>query len=249
MRALRPACALSAILIGVAPLGADEPAAIIDKALAAHGGADKVAAFKAAVWTCKGSIALLVAPAPCTVEWAVEFPSRKKEIVELDIKGVKSAFTRALDGEKGWLNLGIQPADMEPDDLAEAKEQLYATWVQMLVTVRDPALKLSALPEAKVRDRPAVGVRVACRDRRDIDLYFDKQTHLRVRSVTKVKDDVTGVEVEQETLYSDEKDFAGVKHPTRLIIRRAGKVFLDVQVVGFKALDKLAPAVFAKPQN
>jgi hypothetical protein len=247
MRAAATAILLSAIASWAR---ADDAAkAILDKALAAHGGADKVTKFKAGVWTAKGSISLLVAPAPCTVEWSVEFPFRKKEIVELDFKGLKSAFIRAVDGDKGWLHLGIQPADMEGNDLSEAKEQVYATWVQLLVSVHEPGMKLSTLPETKVHDRPAVGVRVSSEGHRDVDLYFDKQTGLRVRSVTKVKDDLTGVEVEQDTLYSDEKEFGGVKHPTKLVIRRAGKVFLDIKVIDFKTMDKLDAKVFARPQG
>jgi len=57
-------------------------------------------------------------------------------------------------------------------------------WVAMLAPLKDKAYTLAPIGEVKVEDRPALGLRVSRKGNRDINLYFDKKTYLRVKTNT-----------------------------------------------------------------
>ena len=77
-------------------------------------------------------------------------------------------------------------------------------------------------------------------------MYFDKKTGLPVRQVAKVIG-WEGEEYTQDVTFSDYKEFAGVKHFTRLRVRQAGEDLMDFQIQELNLLEKLDPQPFAKP--
>jgi hypothetical protein len=105
--------------------------------------------------------------------------------------------------------------------------------------------KLELIGEAKVSDKPAVGVRVSAKGHKDISLFFDKESGLLVKTQKRTKE--AGVEVDEENFYSDFKEIDGVKLPMTLKILHDGKKFLDAKVTEAKLLEKLDDDVFAKP--
>jgi hypothetical protein len=167
--------------------------------------------------------------------------------MELTAKDQKVAFINVVNADKGWNRTGNVTMEMDSDAMAAAKERIYVTRVAMLEPLRDKEFTLTLLPETKISDKPAVGVRVSRKGRRDIDLFFDKDTGLRTASRYKVIDDLSGLEADEENLYADYKEFDGVKHPMKLTIKRNGKTFLETQVTDFKPADKLDDMLFAEP--
>lgn len=248
-----PVCrpmAVAAILVwltsAVRAEDSDAARAVIEKAIRAHGG-EKVGAFKAGTWKAKGNVYILGLANPYTVEWSLQLPDRMRVEMQLVAKDQKVAFINVVNGGKGWNRTGNVTAEMEKDALAAAQERIYVSRVAMLEPLRDKAYSLSALPETKIGGTPAVGVRVSHKGRRDIDLFFDKDSGLRIASRYKVTDDLSGDEADEENLYADYKEFDGVKHPMKLTIKRNGKTFLETQVTDFKPADKLDDMLFAEP--
>ena len=71
--------------------------------------------------------------------------------------------------------------------------------------------KLELLGEMKVGDKPALGVRVEVKGYRGVSLFFDKETHLLVKSESRGKDVIGGgEEFTNEKLYSDYKKIGEV---------------------------------------
>ena len=90
-------------------------------------------------------------------------------------------------------------------------------------------------------------MKVTRKGRRDIDLYFDKESGLLVKTETRVKDEGSGQEVSEETFVTDYKEVQGVKQATRFTINRDGKPFMEGEATDIGLAEKLDASVFAKP--
>ena len=91
-----------------------------------------------------------------------------------------------------------------------------------------------------------LGVRVTSKDRRYVNLYFDKETNLLIKTEKQVKDDA-GKEVTEEEYFSDYKEEKGIKHALKFTVKRDGKLFVEGEVTGGQYEEKLDDSTFAKP--
>jgi len=104
----------------------------------------------------------------------------------------------------------------------------------MPTLLKDKWLKLSPLGEMTICDRAALGIKVARKGHPDLDLYFDKETHLPLKCSLKVwkRGDL---EVTIEWLFSEFKEFAGFKHPTKIALTNENEKVLELEIVEIKA--------------
>jgi hypothetical protein len=233
----------------MAPGRADDQAAVnsvVDKAIKASGGEGKLAKYKAAMWKGKGKINVGGVEIDFAVEAAVQPPKESRVKSEGEFSGTKFERLQVVNGDKGWINLSGNTEDMPEDQLTAAKEDLYAGWVATLVPLKDAAFKLAPLPEIKVGNRPAAGVKVSHQRHKDINLYFDKEKGLLVKVQRRVKD-MMGQEVEQETFYTDYKEHNGIQHPSKQKTKRDGSDFLQIEITEYKPVEQLDASLFAKP--
>jgi hypothetical protein len=217
-----------------------EARAVIDRAIRATGGEEKLAKFKAQTWREKGKFYGLGDGLPYTGKSAVQFPDKFR----MEIEGV---FTIVLNGDKGWVQSQGETKEMTKEQLASQKEGLYGGWVSTLIPLKDRAFTLSPLAEVRVNNRPAVGVKVSRKGHKDVSLYFDKETGLLVKSEQRVHSAEQDKEVLQESIYSDYKEVEGVKVPMKGTIKRDGKPYVEAENQDVKPAGKLDESVFAKP--
>ena len=71
------------------------------------------------------------------------------------------------------------------------------------------------IEDITVNDRPAAGVRITGRGRKEMRLYFDKEHGLLVRAENRI-DDGKGKEVRQHFFFGDFKEIGGYKRPTKV---------------------------------
>ncbi len=237
---------------GGRPVGADpagdptETKRILDKAIQAHGGAAKLTKLTGATWKAKGSFTGPMGNAEFTESIAIQFPGRSRFDVNV---GNQFKFVSVLDGDMGWAKFGDQANAMDANTIAELKENLYADWLTTLVPLADKAFALTRVAESKVDDRPVVGVKVARKDRRDVTLYFDKESGLLVKRATQAKDLFQGgVEFREEMVYGDYKDINGVKRPTKVKQLKDGKEAMESTLSDIELAEKLDDKLFAKPE-
>jgi hypothetical protein len=222
-------------------LRAEEPKEIIDKAIKAAGGEEKLAKFKAHTWSAKGTYYGAGDGMPYTAEYAVQFPDK----IRVEIKNV---FTLVLNGDKGWMKMGDDSNEMDAEQLAEQKEVHHAGYVTTLLPLKGKGYALAPLGDVKIAGRPAVGIKVSSKNHRDVNLYFDKETNLLVKGEWTVKAmEEGGKEVAQETLYSDYKDVDGAKVPMKVALNRDGKKYVESENSDVKVAEKLDDSLFGKP--
>ena len=111
--------------------------------------------------------------------------------------------------------------------------------------MKDKAYTISLVGEDKVGETPAQVVRVSHKDRRDVNLFFDKKTHLLLKTEARAKDD-TGQEVNEERFYSDYND-KGLKQPKKMTIKRDGKTYMEAEILELKVDQKFDDSSFEKP--
>ena len=92
-----------------------------------------------------------------------------------------------------------------------------------------------------------MGVKVSSKGHRDVDLYFDKETGLLVKTEGRVKDDMSGQEVTEESFHSEYKEVQGTKQAHKFVVKRNGKLFMEGEATGVELSEKLDASTFAKP--
>lgn len=221
---------------------ADEQARqIVDKAIDAMGGAQKLAKQKAVTFKEKGTYYGMGDGLPYTGNYAIQGRDQFKMVIE-------GVFAIVVNGDQGWVKAADQTTAMTAEQLADQKEELYAGWVTSLLPLKDKEFQLSPLDEVAVDDRAAVGVKVSRKGHRDVKLYFDKESGVLVKSEGTVKSqELGGKEVLQETFYKEYQDVEGAKAVSKLVVHRDGKLFLESEVFDLKAAGKLEDSVFAMP--
>ena len=254
MRRLLIPCAL---VLALAPLGrADDAAdakAVVQKAVKARGGADNLAKYKADVLKVKGAVHVSGLDIDFTGEISFQQPDKSRTVIEGTVMGTNFKSTRVVNGDKGWIDdlLGAarQQRDMSKEELAEERESQNANSIIRLAVLTDKAYTLSTVGESKVGDREAVGILVKRKGYRDVSLFFDKKTHLLLKSETRVKDPQGGggTEFTQEAFYDDYKKVGDLQVAHKLTIKRDGKAFLEGETTEFKPEEKLDDGLFAKP--
>jgi hypothetical protein len=226
----------------------DDVRAIVQKALKAHGGAEKLDKFKAGQIKTKGKIELFDG-LPFTQEITYQLPNQFKEVTDLEVMGQKVAVTTGFDGQKGWLEVNGQAQELDDKLLTELKEAAHMLRVSRLTSLlEDQALKLSSLGEVKVEGKAATGVRVEAKGFRDISLFFDKDSGLLVKTERRAVDPMTGQEFTEERIITEYQKVEGLPSPKKAIVNRDGKKFLEAEVTEIKLLEKVDAQTFAKPQ-
>ena len=226
---------------------------VIDKAIKATGGEEKLAKYKAESFKMKGKFyGMGDEGIEYTGEWQVQPPDKFRVQVDGEVGGQKvNFFTQVVNGNKVWRK-GFNEETQEvtdKDDLTEIKEQFNAREVESLLPlVKGKEYQLASLGDVKVNDKPAVGIRVSRKGFRDVNLFFDKDSGLLVKTERSVKDLMAGdKEQTQEEVLSDFKEVQGVKHATKLVINRDGKKYVEAELSDVELKEKLDDSIFAKP--
>ncbi|PYQ03422.1 MAG: hypothetical protein DMF82_13275 [Acidobacteria bacterium] len=230
---------------GLAVLMAAATAAtpILDRAIAAAGGAQRLESYPAFEW--KGRAAVH-GERTITIEgrWRIEPPDRA--VVETHDSGPGAGSLRRmiLDGDRGW---GQRDGPLEPLPealVAHERDQFYLYYVLRLVPLRSGGFQVTALgPDSLGND----GLRVASPGRRDLDLYFDKAAR-PARLVTSLADPASGKEIVEELRFRGIVEKQGVRWPRRIEITWDGRPYFELDIDEFSPLPRLDPSLFEGPK-
>jgi hypothetical protein len=242
---------LAVCLLGAGAVRADDQAdakALVDKALKALGGEAKLTKFKAMTTKSKGTI---YSPGEIafTEEGSWQPPGQYRFDMELAIGGGKVKQVFVFNGAKGWLKVGDKTEEMPKEMHAAFTDYIHALRLGVnLMELKADGVKLSPLGEIKIGERPALGIQIIRKRTRDVNLYFDKETGLPAKSEVTAKEVFGGEqEVAHEFLFSDFKEFDGIKVYTKVVWIKDGKKYLERELTEVKGEEKLDDGVFGKP--
>jgi hypothetical protein len=228
---------------------ADDTAAkaIVDKAIKAMGGEEKLA--KATTYTSKGkgTITLEGNDNEIKTQATVQGLDHYRSEFEGEFNGNPIKVVTVLNGDKGWRKFGDNAMEIDQDGVANEKRTIYLAVIPAtLLPLKGTAFKFEPAGDDKVGDKPAIAIKVTAPDGKDFKLSFDKESGLPVRLVAKVVD-FRGEEFTQQTTFSNYKDFDGIKKATKIESKRDGEKFIEQEITEYKVLDKAPADAFTEP--
>jgi hypothetical protein len=241
--------------VSIATADDREVAAILSKAMKALGGEDKLSKIEAVTWKTTGWINMLY-QGPEHFKLACELTvagldRSRSELAIFDSGGNNGKIRSVLNGDNTWLDWGdgLKPTR----NAAGLKRSLYLAMIPVtLAPLKDPRFKIEVGGDEKVGDRPAVVLNVTCPDGETIKVSFDKESGLPLKAVGKAllwDDAAMNLDVNQELIYSNYKDFGGVKTAAQIDFKSIGFKNIvfnrKLEVIEFKVLKSVDPALFA----
>jgi hypothetical protein len=220
--------------------------AILEKAVKAHGGKENLAKMNAVNSKSKGKIEIY-GGLNFFQEATTNLPKQFKEIISLDTNGKTYTNITVFDDGKAWASANGEPVNLDEKLLEEIKQARNLMELSSLRFVDNKDYTVTPLGDSKVSEKPVVGVKVTRQGYRDANLYFSKDTGLLSMMANQVYDPITMKDTTEERQILSYQDVNGLKVPKRIVVKRDGKPYVDAEVTEFKILDKVDPAVFAKP--
>ena len=147
------------------------------------------------------------------------------------------------------VTLEVNGKDIDAGDKVKdaMKEIGQVMEVGRLVTLKDKKYELSIIGEEKVEGKKTIGIRVSAKDKKDVNVYFDKETGLIAKIEHRTTDQATGKEITEERIITEYgKSKAGVPTAKKILIKHDGKQFLEAEVLELTTLEKIDDSEFKK---
>jgi hypothetical protein len=246
---MRPAAcvALALLLTGGGPAPAGDPTAdIVEGAVKAAGGADKLREARPSRQSTRGTITI-TNPYRFHQTVLAGPKGQVRELSEIEYDTGRMTVTTVIADGKGWCRDYGSSRPLGEKRMAELREVGHLGRVIRMVGLDGGPFQLTPLGEATVGGRSAVGLRVKAPGFRDVSVYVDKDTGLLAKSARKGVHPVSGRSVNEERFYSDYRDTGGMMLPYRLVILLDGQPYLDIETTEFTWLDDVDEQEFARP--
>jgi hypothetical protein len=242
-----PVLVLGCVLALRANAGDDQAKALVDKAIKAMGGADKIAKFKA--FTAKSEGKIFSPDFDYVEENSSLLPEQYRFEIQLSNQMVKLKQVMVFNGPKAWTKIENLKASGLPKEVAAAfQDYFYALRLVMFPTgLQEKGTMLSLVGEVNVGDRPALGVLVNRAGKKDITIYFDKQSSLPVKMELTALDTMAEKDVQHEFLFSQHKELNGVRFPMEMVWNKDGKKFMTREFKDLQPVEKHEAGLFAEP--
>jgi hypothetical protein len=224
----------------------EDPMSILDRAIKAHGGAEKLARLKAIETRAKGRLEVQ-GGLDFTETTLAQLPAQVKESIRATGGGQQRSVTLVFNVKEGWVRANDRTVDMEAKMVESMQNACYIRQLSLLYPLKEQTYRLTALPPMLVVSRPAFGFRVASKGHKDVSLYFDQESGLLVRMVFRTLDFTGMNEVTEERSILAYQDVDGLKATKRLVSYRDGNKFMEAEILATKLLDKIEDREFDKP--
>lgn len=235
-------CTLVFVALAGAAAGQDEAAAVVKKAIEAHGGAAALAKARTAKTTGTGTLTVSGLDIAFTATSVYQLPDRYKAEIAGEVTGLKLTALQVVNGKKVKVKttLGGQP---QPVDEKLKEETLQAALLQDVTTLTPLAeggkYTIKSDKDADLPGGKAAVVVVTGTGLRDTKLYFDRTTGRLVKTERKaLTAGPTGpVQVTEETVLSDFKPVDKAVLPMKTVTTHDGKKFMTLTVTEWKLLE------------
>jgi outer membrane lipoprotein-sorting protein len=226
----------------------DAARAIIERAIEAHGGEERLARNRASRVRYRGTFFLpMKKTAPFTAETTFQLPNHFKTVVEQTTADMKThKAVHIIMGDKMTVTDDGRPRELDAALAQEIRAKMQLQKAVLLVPLlRDRNYQFGVLDEVKVNDRPAVGVRVAPTGKAGVEmrLYFDKELSLLVKTEY-LRSDGAGKQAREECYFGDFKDDAGYKRPYKSTVYFGGTKIVELEVIDVKTYQRLDDSEF-----
>jgi len=246
---MRRLIAALAVAAGIAiPARADDATAVLDKAVKAVGGEDKLGKVTAFSYDAKGTVSVMGNDSDITVRAIFQGTDHVRQDIALKFGDMDIKAVNVLAKDKGWRKFGDMGNALEGESLDDMKRVVYLGVVPItVVPLKGKGFKAETDGEETVGETPAAKLKITGPEGKTFTLSFDKATGLPAKLTATVRG-FSGEEVKQETVFADYKEIDGIKKATKIESKRDGQKYMTLNVTSFKVLDKVDPKTFAEPE-
>lgn len=226
----------------------DNPKDILAKAIKAHGGEEYLDKNKAGQLKSKGKINIPgVGETDFTQEVSFMLPDKFKDSLELKVMDKNITIFTLINGDKVTLEVNGNAVDAG-DKVKDAMKDIgQVIEVSRLVPLKDKKYELSIVGEDKVEGKKVIGIRVSTKGKKDVNVYFDKETGRIAKIEHRTTDQATGNEITEERIITEyRKNKNGVMVAKKILIKHDGKQFLEAEVLESTMLEKIDDSEFKK---
>ncbi|HEV8058274.1 MAG TPA: hypothetical protein VGP68_00245 [Gemmataceae bacterium] len=171
------ACAVTCLGMSAA---ADPPSArtLIEQAIAAQGGMKALETIGATVVSTKGKWNEF-GEATFKAETSTQSANKYRQVLSVETEGNRIPYIAVLNGDQAWGRDDLEVKEITGAELIDIRLQRYVDHVASLVPLlREEGFSLSIDARQTVNNAPADVVLVSKKDKPDVRLYFDSQSHL-----------------------------------------------------------------------
>lgn len=219
---------------------------IVEKAIEAHGGEAELKKLYSVSQKIKGTLQVMGMDIPFNGNIFSTGEELARVELAIEVMNMKFNIVHVVNKSKGWSKFADETKDLTKEQIEEAREQAHGTHVATLAPLKDSAYKVSLVGDDKVNDKDVTVIRVTKKDRRDVTLFFDKKTYLLLKQQMRVKDEMSGQEMDEERFY-DEYNEKGLRQPKKMTIKRDGKPYMEAEISDLKTDEKFDDSSFEKP--
>jgi hypothetical protein len=219
-----------------------EPQALIDRALAAGGGVEKIGSFRALVG--KGDVEKDGEKMPV----AASFQKPGQIQVRMGKDGALMNFV--FNHDKAWIKASDSPTEEMPESDSNSLKNFFhaLSLPDRLIDLKDSQYSLATADSTRSNGDETACIKVTHKDYKDVLLYFNKATGLPAKSRVLLPGN-EGKETWCDFIYSDYKAIQGVKHFMHLEVWHDDSKVMDIKIKELKLLDELDSSTFAKPSD
>jgi hypothetical protein len=227
----------------------DEPQAIIQKAIKAMGYDKEPKDVKGYRTTAKGTLEIMGASLPFTQTVNTYHSGQFRDSMELEANNMKIPVITVFDGNKGWIEVNGKLLPQDDKITAELKEVASLLKIGRLSALLDKQkYELAAIGEVEVNEKPALGVRITRKKGKDLNIFFDKKSHMVTKIERTSLDPASGMEVQEERIIKSYQDKDGRKIPHKIMVIRDGKKLLEGEVIDNVQLNSIDANEFDMPK-
>lgn len=229
-------------------LGKDEdPKNILNKAIAAHGGAAKLDSYQTV--RCKYHGYKYFRNIKCVVsgDEVHQRPDKMKTNVLLANGPNQIIVTVVSDGNAIWLTDGDKRKEYsEKRDMTGVRQELLLECYTLGDYLKSP-YELTNMGIVDVKGNETIGIRVAKAGENDVLFFFDKKTHLIAKTQAWPYEPDLGRDVNHERYILAYQELDGVKFPQRFEIYKGGRLYSNIEVTSVTSIPRLDDSFFTKP--
>lgn len=211
--------------------------AIVEKAIKAHGGKDKLSK----VLVCNRKDSVKLGDQAWTSLVSRSLPDKLR--LTMSSKRVKTVVV--INGDKGWFSDGGPSREMLKPRLGEIKDEMYVWYLTTLTPLLNKPFLLDTIADKKVGGETLVGVKVTSKGHEDSKLYFSKKTGLLARIERLGRE--AGLKIDKAYIYSGYKEFSGIQLPTTEEMQLNGMKYLVTSIGDYTFPTKMDSKLFTKP--
>lgn len=223
--------------------------AVLDKAIKAAGGEEKLSKLPAITWKTKGTISFGGNESDFNTQVTTQDLDHYRSELTGDFGGNDFRAVTVIAGDKAWRKINDMQLPVDEARLAVEKRNAYLLiGPALLVPLKSAKFKAEVAGDENVAGKPATALKFKGPEGKEFKLWFDKESGLPVKLLAEVLGQgPMPMEYTQETTYSAYKDFDGVKKATKVVVTRNGEEFQKYEVVEFKVLNPVPRDTFTEP--